>query len=45
MCTFQGESTPRHRQCKVTEVMEQKRGSAGGTGTYGRETKLMLIAD
>jgi len=33
MCTFQAEITPRHQQCKVTEVMEQRRRSAGGTGT------------
>jgi len=33
MCTFQGEITPQHRHCKVTEVMEQRRRSATGTGT------------
>jgi hypothetical protein len=36
MCTFQGEITPRHPPCKVTEVMEQRRRSATGTATYGR---------
>src|SRR5208283_3106614 len=35
MCTFQAEITPQHQPCKVTEVMEQERRSAFGTGTYG----------
>jgi hypothetical protein len=33
MCTFQSEITPPQQQRKVTEVMEQKRRSASGTGT------------
>jgi hypothetical protein len=35
-CTFQAEITPQHLHYKVTEVMEQRRRSVGGTGTYGR---------
>jgi len=32
-CTFQAEITPPHSSSKVTEVMEQRRRSAGGTAT------------
>src|SRR5260221_6353297 len=36
MCTFQAEISPRHRQSKVTEAMEQRRRMATCTATYGR---------